>query len=251
MKKISIFLIIFFVMTLFNKEQVSSKSTLRFDFERTGDAIWNARTSKKMVALTFDDGPDPLYTPQILKLLKKYNAKATFFVIGEHVGEYPEIVRDEVKEGHEIANHTYSHNFIFTSSSKHLKQEMEKTEKIIKETTGISPAFFRPIGGYYNKRIIETAREAGYRVIIWTWNQDSKDWKEPGAAKIAKNILSDTMPGDIILMHDGGGDRSQTVKALEKILPQLKKAGFEMVTVSELLMKTEYDGVPFYPYIIK
>ncbi|MGV3465670.1 MAG: polysaccharide deacetylase family protein [Heyndrickxia sp.] len=247
MKKRWIIVIIFFVITLIDKEEVFSKSTLRFEFERTGDAIWDARTSKRMVALTFDDGPDPLYTPQILKLLKTYNAKATFFVIGEHVGEYPEIVRDEVEQGHEIANHTYSHNFLFNSSKKQLKYEMEKTEKIIRETTGLSAAFFRPIGGYYNKRIIQTARDAGYRVIIWTWNQDSKDWKEPGAAKIADNILSDTMPGDIILMHDGGGDRSQTVKALEKILPQLKKAGFEMVTVSELLMQSKYDGVPFYP----
>lgn len=246
MKKIWIIVILFITITLFDNGTVLSKSTKRFEFEKTGDAIWNARTTKKIVALTFDDGPDPLYTTQILKLLKKYNAKATFFVIGEHVGEYPEIVQDEAKQGHEIANHTYSHHFSANLSKKHLLHEMEKKEKIIKETTGLSPAFFRPIGGYYNKQIIQASREAGYRVIIWTWNQDSRDWKELRASKIAENILSDTMPGDIILMHDGGGDRSRTVKALEIILPQLKKAGYEMVTVSELLMKTEYDGVPFY-----
>ncbi|MBS4172621.1 polysaccharide deacetylase family protein [Bacillus sp. FJAT-49736] len=247
MKKMWIFALILIAGSALSGNNIAlSKSTMRFEIEKSGDAVWNARTQKKLVALTFDDGPHPEYTPDILKLLKKYHAKSTFFVIGELVKQYPEIVQEEVKNGHEIANHTFSHHFRSNLSKKHLKKELKKTEEIIREITGVSTAFFRPIGGYYNQKIVQTARNSGYRVIIWTWNQDSKDWKEPGAEKIAENILSDTMPGDIILMHDGGGDRSQTVKALEIILPQLKKAGYEMVTVSELLMRTEYDGFPFY-----
>jgi peptidoglycan-N-acetylglucosamine deacetylase len=246
MNKKKIIALIFIIISFSGSHVVLSKSTMRYEFEKTGDAIWNAKTQKKIVALTFDDGPHPLYTPPILKLLETYNAKATFFVIGERVKKYPEIVQAEAKQGHEIENHTYGHHFLSELSKKKLKEEMKKTDTIIRETTGLSTAFFRPIGGYYNRQIIRTAREEGYRVIIWTWNQDSKDWKEPGAAKIAENILSDTMPGDIILLHDGGGDRSQTVEALKIILPQLKKAGYEMVTVSELLMRTEYDGIQFY-----
>ncbi|KHD84269.1 polysaccharide deacetylase family protein [Bacillus ginsengihumi] len=215
----------------------SAKS--RFDFERTGHAFWDVKTKEKMVALTFDDGPNPVYTPQILNVLAKYHAKATFFVIGAHVVKYPYLIEREIKEGHEIGNHTFQHSYNLNMNEKFLKSELNQTSDAVQSITGVRPALFRPVGGYYNDLIVNTAIKNHYQVVIWSWHQDTRDWSRPGADKIASNVLSTVAPGNIILMHDSGGDRQQTVQALEKILKVFAKEGYECVTVSEMLSRSK------------
>ncbi|HYK72852.1 MAG TPA: polysaccharide deacetylase family protein [Pseudoneobacillus sp.] len=211
----------------------------RGKFEKTGHVFWDIRTKEKLIALTFDDGPDPVYTTQILNLLEKYDAKATFFVIGVEAERYPEIIKRQSKEGHEIANHTYRHHFKDNFNKDKLESELNKAGKVIEDLTGKAPSLFRPIAGYYDERIVNTAIETGYEVILWSWHQDTKDWSRPGVSKITKDVISDTKPGDIVIFHDAGGDRSQTVKALENILEVLYKEGFKCVTVSEMLSRSE------------
>jgi peptidoglycan-N-acetylglucosamine deacetylase len=211
----------------------------RFKFEKTGQVFWDIKTKKKLVALTFDDGPDPIFTPQILDALAKYDAKATFFVIGAEAEKYPEMIRREANEGHEIANHTYRHHFRDHFQPNILKEELEKTSKVIERISGQTPSLYRPHSGYYNEMIVNTAVSNGYSVVLWSWHQDTKDWKRPGIRKITQNVVSDTKPGDIVIFHDAGGDRKQTVKAVENILKILYQNGFECVTVSELLQQTD------------
>lgn len=200
--------------------------------------LWDIQTEEKVIALTFDDGPDPRYTSQILEVLAKYDAKATFFVLGKNAEKYPEIIKRQYNEGHELANHTYSHQF--KSSEIKLQDELKKTNDIIYDITGFAPTLFRPVGGMYTDNIINTAYKSGYKVVIWSWHLDTLDWKNPGVSKISKKVLDGASPGDVVLFHDGGGNRAQTVKALEQILPELQKRGYKFVTISELME----DGNP-------
>ncbi|MDP4162514.1 MAG: polysaccharide deacetylase family protein [Bacillota bacterium] len=224
---------------LFFFQKANATNSIRNEYENTGKVIWEVKTTEKIVALTFDDGPNPLYTPDILNALAKYKAKATFFVTGEQAERYPEIIKREANEGQEIANHTYNHHYKDDSDSDNLKEELMNTANIIKKITGKKPTLFRPVGGYLNKQIINTAFNNGYLTVLWSWHQDTKDWSKPGIEKITENVISDTRPGDIIILHDSGGDRSQTVKALENILKILYKEGFTCVTVSDMLYRSE------------
>lgn len=202
-------------------------------YEKKGLVYWDIKTADKVIALTFDDGPDAVYTPKILDLLDVYDAKATFFVVGKQAEKYPEIVSRQYFDGHEIANHTYSHPY--SSTTKELENELRKTDKIIHDITGMYPALFRPVGGNYSESIINTAADNGFTVIMWSWHQDTEDWKEPGVDRIVNKVLKGARAGDVVLFHDAGGNRSQTVQALDEILLALKKEGYEFVTVTELL----------------
>lgn len=204
-------------------------------YETRGDIVWEVPTESRVIALTFDDGPDPVYTPQIAALLKQYQAKSTFFVVGNRVSQYPEIVKALANDKHEIANHTYNHPDIRRISSGRLLEEVQKTQETIYEATGIRPRLFRPPGGYYNQTVINTAKQAGFLVIMWSWHQDTRDWSDPGVKKIVDKVLNNARNGDIVLFHDYGGNRKQTLQALEQILPELKNRGYQFVTVSELM----------------
>lgn len=206
----------------------------RYYFEERGEVVWEVRTDQKVIALTFDDGPNPKYTPQILDILKENNAKATFFVIGSRAQKYPALVQREVQEGHELANHTQTHP-IKTLSTDDLQREVTEAQQAIFEASGVAPHVFRPPGGLYNEAVVKASKEAGCQVVMWTWSQDTRDWSQPGAKKIADNVLSNARNGDIVLLHDHGKDRSQTVEALKQIVPELKQQGYRFVTVSELL----------------
>lgn len=202
-------------------------------YEETGQVVWDIDTQEKVVALTFDDGPDPRNTTKILDLLAKYNAKATFFILGANAKKYPDIVLRSYKEGHELANHTFTHPY--NASVTELQDEIEQTNELIYSISGFMPVLFRPVGGNYNEQMINAVADDGYKVVMWSWHQDTQDWKEPGVDKIVNKVLKGTQPGDVILFHDGGGDREQTIKALEKILPELQKQGYTFVTVSDLI----------------
>ena len=202
-------------------------------YEQTGEVVWEIKTTEKIVAITFDDGPNPKYTAQVLDLLAKYEAKATFFIIGENAEKNPELVLRQYEEGHELANHTYTHPW--TSSVQRLEQELKQTNEIIFSITGFRPTLFRPVGGQYTDEMIKTAVKNGFKVVMWSWHQDTEDWANPGVQKIVDTVLNGTKPGNVILFHDSGGDRRQTLQALAKILPELKKQGYQFLTISELL----------------
>lgn len=202
-------------------------------YEKRGEVVWEVSTDEKVIALTFDDGPHPSQTPQILDLLKQYHAKATFFVVGKKVKLYPDVLKREVDEGHEIANHTYSHAFL--SKRTNMKNEMNKAEETIFSAAGIRCQLFRPPGGFYNENLVSIAKQEGYKMIMWSWHLDTRDWNKPGVNKIVNKVLNNASSGDIVLFHDYVEGRNQAIEALKMILPELEKRGYRFVTVSELL----------------
>jgi polysaccharide deacetylase family sporulation protein PdaB len=201
----------------------------------TEDVIRDVPTTQKLIALTFDDGPNPVYTPQVLDLLHKYHAKATFFVIGSKVTQHADLVKRESAEGHEVANHSYRHR-LKRITGNDLYEDLAKAQEAIYSATGHEAHLYRPPGGMYNRSIVNTAKEAGYRVVLWS--SDPHDWREPGVHRIVQSVKSHLHNGDIVLLHDHGRHCPQTLKALEQLLPELEAAGYQFVTISELLQKS-------------
>lgn len=213
----------------------------REKYEQKGDVVWEVPASKKVVALTFDDGPDPVYTPKVLDILKKNHAKATFFLIGKHMEEYPEIVTREVREGHELGNHTYSHVVLLRKSKSEFQEEINKTEQLINEFQRPPKInILRPPRGRINNRTVFLSHKLHFEIVLW--HQDPGDWAQPGVSRIIRRVLSGIHKGDIILLHDAGGNQKQTVAALKVIIPLLKKRGYRFVTLYELLKYSKkYD----------
>jgi peptidoglycan-N-acetylglucosamine deacetylase len=237
---------VFTMIVLFvsNHHALASHQSDRSYYEEKGDVVWEVNTKHKMVALTFDDGPDSRYTNDILDLLEEHDASATFFVVGNRVVEIPDVAKRIIQEGHEIANHTNTHPNLSTLSQSELNKEITDAEKAIFNVTGTRPNLFRPPLGLYNDEIVHNIRENEYIAVMWSWHQDTYDWRNPGVETIVNKVLKNITNGDIILFHDYGGDRSQTVKALSIILPELKKKGYQFVTVSELLKEDKKFQVP-------
>lgn len=182
------------------------------------------RTSQKVLALTFDDGPHPEITPQILDLLKKYNAKATFFCIGQHAEKNPKILKRILEEGHEVGSHSYSHKNTFPLfGESQIKDELQKTDLVLKQENKL----FRPPFGVTNPTIAKVIKETGHQVIGWNVRSFDTVTKDPQT--IAKRVLKKIKPGSIILMHD---TQPQTLEALKIMLPKLKDHTF--VTITQL-----------------
>ena len=195
-----------------------------------GIALTGMKTDKKVFALTFDDGPDPSYTPKILKILKQKNVPATFFMVGEMVKWHGPTAKLVKAAGHPIGNHTWSH----PKRTKSPRTELDRTDAIIKRELGVTPQFFRPPYGILGNGLAAVASANGQDVIIWT--SDSDDWnRKTDAARIKSNVLKNLAPGGIALMHDGGGNRSATVAALPGIIDAIKNRGYELVTVPEIM----------------
>lgn len=191
-------------------------------------------TPRKVVAMTFDDGPNPIYTLKILDLFKEISGKATFFMIGRHMVEYPEVVEAVVSQGHEVGNHTYSHaNLTFLNENDCLR-EIQQTDKIITTLTGRKATVFRPPYLAYNHDIALFLQRLGYRVI-GALNTDALDWEQPGVDYIITKTRRHISSGSILLFHDGFGDRSQTIEAVKVLLFDLCLQGYQFVTISELL----------------
>nr|WP_154893662.1 polysaccharide deacetylase family protein [Paenibacillus xylanexedens] len=219
-------------------------------YEERGEIVWEVPTHDKLIALTFDDGPDPVQTPQILALLKQYQAKGTFFVLGKWAEKFPELVMQEQQEGHEVANHTYAHTYAVKSTARDkFTQDMVAAEQSITDAGVPRPLLFRPPGGFYNDMVIDVAKQKGYTIVLWSWHQDTRDWASPGVAAITNKVLKNVRNGDIVLFHDKVEGRAQTVAALKVILPKLQQEGYRFVTVSELLAvkakEATKDGVSF------
>lgn len=189
----------------------------------------------KYIALTFDDGPSSKVTPLILQTLEQHDAKATFFVLGNRVEMYPTIATQIVAEGHEIANHTFSHPNLKKVSHTEMIEELTKTHNLIEITTGVTPTLFRPPYGVYNQEVLNYLASNNYSTILWS--VDSLDWKSRNPAAIKNEILNNVTNRGIVLMHD---IHTATAEALPELLMTLKQQGYEFVTVSELLtLQTE------------
>ncbi|WP_176330227.1 polysaccharide deacetylase family protein [Oceanobacillus rekensis] len=192
------------------------------------------------VALTFDDGPDIRFTPQVLDVLNKYQVNATFFQMGARAAEHTDIVRRVHAEGHAIGNHSYWHPNLTEENLGRIQWEVTSTEETLEQILGFRPRLFRPPYGALNREIAELLGEMGNTVVLW--NVDSLDWKQLGTDVIADITLANTTPGSIILMHDGGDwtmDLSGTVNALDEIIPRLQQEGMEFVTIPELINVSE------------
>jgi peptidoglycan-N-acetylglucosamine deacetylase len=182
----------------------------------------------KAIALTIDDGPDPVYTPQVLQVLERYGVTATFSMIGEHVSSYPHLAQSVAAAGHRIANHTWTHADLPTLKASAVHDELAQATDAITSATGVQPGLFRaPYGAWSPAVIAECERQ---KMIPLDWSVDPRDWARPGVASIVSNIMKNTRAGSIILEHDGGGDRSQTVAALKIVVPHLLHEGFEFET---------------------
>jgi peptidoglycan/xylan/chitin deacetylase (PgdA/CDA1 family) len=185
----------------------------------------------RIIALTFDDGPSSRYTPKILQLLTRYHAHATFFVLGTEVAQFPQIVKDIVKQGSAVGNHGYRHVNYFHVGIAGIERDAAEARALLKKDNIPLAPFYRPPFGNSNKRLVQALSRQGYTVTLWSI--DTRDWSEPGVSYITKKVLTDASPGAIVLMHDGGGNRIQTVRALAAILPTLEADGYHFVTLPE------------------
>jgi peptidoglycan/xylan/chitin deacetylase (PgdA/CDA1 family) len=196
--------------------------------------ITEVAASQKAVAITFDDGPNPIYTPQVLEIFANVEGKATFFMIGEQMEKNPEVVKEVAEQGHEIGNHTFSHPKLSELTPADCLAEMERNEQIIRELTGQSPVVFRPPYLDYNHDTISIVESKGYS-MIGALNLESQDWEQPGVEHILSASRKSVRNGSILIFHDGYGDRSQTIQAVKKLVSELKSQGYQLLTVSELL----------------
>lgn len=200
-----------------------------------------------LVALTFDDGPNPDYTPAILDALRDAGIHATFFLVGEEVERYPDLARRIVEEGHEIGSHTYSHRNMMGLAGRHMQDEIVWAEEAIERVCGEPPKLFRPPRGLYDERLIEALRARGYAIALWSIS--SMDWTEAPESSMVSRLARVVRNGDIILFHDSGGivansggSRTNTVKALPHVIKNLKDRGFGFATVSQLMFVSGLAG---------
>lgn len=197
--------------------------------------VRHVETTHKIVALTFDDGPNVKTTPELLDVLKQKQVKATFFILGENAALHPEIVARAVKEGHEIASHAYTHKHLTKMSQKDCAEELDRAEETIMSVAP-KPHYFRPPGGLYNEGVIEEANKRGYTTVLWS--VDPLDWQRPSVAQVISRVKSKVTPGGVVLMHDGLYPLP-TPKAVSALIDDLRADGYEFVTMDELLRYEE------------
>ncbi len=202
-------------------------------------------TPPRIIALTFDDGPSPAYTPQVLALLSRYHAHATFFVLGSEVTHFPKIARDIVKQGSVLANHGYMHVNYFSVGISGIAKDAARTQALLKKERLPMVPFYRPPFGNSNKALVTYMSQHGYTLTLWSI--DTRDWTSPGTPFITRKVLKDAVPGAIVLMHDSGGNRTQTVQALAAILPTLEAQGYRFVTLPQYVKDLKLKEPPKLP----
>ncbi|MFI6066137.1 polysaccharide deacetylase family protein [Micromonospora sp. NPDC051227] len=194
-----------------------------------GDNLFGAHatTGTPRLALTFDDGPDPRYTPQVLALLREYDVRATFCVVGENAQNHPDLVQSIVDAGHTLCNHSWHHDVgLGARSADAIRSDLLRTNAAIRAAVPNAPiVWYRQPGGAWTYPVVSVARQLGMTPLHWS--VDPSDWELPGANKITATVLSQAEPGSVVLLHDAGGDRQGTVEALRRILPDLT-ARFEL-----------------------
>ncbi|MBD9722380.1 polysaccharide deacetylase family protein [Streptomyces caniscabiei] len=180
----------------------------------------------RSMVLTFDDGPDPRYTPDILRILRDHDVRAMFFVCGEMAVQHQDLLREMADDGHVVGNHTWTHPLLTTLSRSRVHSEMARTSEIIEKAAGEPPLWFRAPYGAWNRAAFRFGAELGMEPLGWT--VDTLDWRRPGAHTIAERVEDGAGPGVVVLSHDAGGDRSQSVAALRDYLPGLLEDGYRI-----------------------
>jgi len=226
-----------------SKHGVSSDAHKRAN--RQGVIYWHGSLARNHVALTFDDGPHAPYTSQLLDVLQANATRATFFLLGANVDADPASAKAIADAGHAIGNHGYTHRSMVLETRSEVQRQIETSEAAILKATGVRPRVFRPPYGAIDRVTLDKSKQLGY--IAVEWSVSSKDWKRPGVDAIVENVLSHLHNGAIVLMHDGGGDRTQTVAAVARLIPELKRRGYQLVTIPELLEISGTSGAPGVP----
>ncbi len=180
----------------------------------------------RTMLLTFDDGPDPRYTPDILDTLAKYDVRATFFVCGEMADYNRDLLSRMADEGHVVGNHTWSHPLLTGLGRSRIRAEMERTSEVVEQAYGEAPRWFRAPYGAWNRAAFQLGAELGMEPLAWT--VDTLDWTTPGTGTIVDRVEDGAAPGVVVLSHDAGGDRSQSVRALRSYLPELLDSGYHL-----------------------
>ena len=209
--------------TLLAKDEYEQEQGYKFNKIIRGDI------RKQRIALTFDDGPHPVYTLKLLDILRRTHTPATFFVVGKQVEKHPALVQLEVAEGNEVGNHTYDHVNLNVIPPELIGYELDACDAAIKKATGSSVRFFRPPGGDYNGDVVREASKRGYITTLWT--NDPGDFSKPPADVILKRLLDHLENGAIILLHDG---IPQTMQILPALIDEAHKRGYQFVTISQL-----------------
>ncbi len=202
-------------------------------FQLFGEMVTQVKTDQKVVALTYDDGPNPPYTNRLMEVLEQFGVKATFFVIGRQVEQHSETVQSLQRQGHELGNHSYSHRRLVSTPKAAIADEIHQTDQLLQKLGSPDRIHFRSPYGY--KRIRLPWVLAQLKKINVLWNVDPRDYQAVSADAVVDHVLAQVRPGSIVLLHDGGGDRSLTVEATARLIPQLQERGYRFQTVSELL----------------
>jgi len=193
-----------------------------------------ADARQKLVALTFDGGPSG-FTPKIDRILQRKHVRASFFWVGSRIDGWERVVKRVDRQGHEIANHSWFHDDLTGLPAAAVHSQLSRTNRLIRRLTGERPTLFRPPYGAVNAQVRRVAAELGMRTVIW--DVDSVDWTSPGCEQIAAKVRREVRHRSIVLLHDGGGNRAQTVCALPRIIRDLRVRGYRFATVSEVLRK--------------
>jgi peptidoglycan/xylan/chitin deacetylase (PgdA/CDA1 family) len=196
----------------------------------TGISKMNIR-KHRVIALTFDDGPSK-YTLRVLRTLEKYHVKATFFVIGRQIQRYPKYLKRMKKDGDVIGNHTFNHIMMGKSNGKIIKDEINKTDHWVYKVTKLKTKWIRPPGGSLRQSVVNYYVMRGKNIALW--NVDTDDWKKPPVKVIEDRVIAGFKPGQVILLHDGGGNRENTIASLPRIIKEAKKRHYKFVTLDEL-----------------
>lgn len=213
-----------------------------------GPTLVSGPTNQHVIALTFDDGPNPPYTNEILQLLEREHVHATFFVVGQAVNAYPQTVRREVRDGDAIGNHTWNHAHLIALDVAHIDRSLQSTDAAVERAGGAKPTIMRPPFGARDWLVLQEARKLGYVPVMWSVPL-ARDWNDPAPETIARRILRYTHNGSIIVLHDGNRgmlcsqkredinpcNRENTVIATRLIVEALKRKGYRFVTVPQLL----------------
>lgn len=238
MKVLRCFLIIYITLltiVLFCRVSIADVSNYPLQIKYPNIMMYQGKTNKKVIALTFDDGPDQKYTPKILDILKKEKVPATFFLMGARVSKYPHVAKRVVEDGHIVGNHSFWHPQLTKTSVNRMKWEIKSTEKQILLATGENTTLFRAPYGDVNENLVQELGNMGYKGI--GWSIDTEDWKERSSTDISQSVINLAHPGAIVLMHSAGHssqDLTGTVESLENMIIILKQRGYRFVTIPEL-----------------
>jgi len=212
---------------------------------------WYGRTftglgrGSKRLALTYDDGPNDPHTLRLLEVLAKHNIHASFFLIGRYVSQRPDIVRELIRSGHAIGNHTFTHPLLIFKTSRQIETELMDCQRALGDAVGVQATFWRPPFGGRRPEVLRVARKLGLEPVMW--NITGYDWNAPPAEQIEQKVRKQVRGGDVILLHDGGhlrfgADRAQTVIATDRLIARYKSEGYEFMTIPEMMLSSNGHG---------